>query len=67
MIKIFAVSAKLTSLKYTYFKIKVMASSFILMTSPTKFYHVNQIIMVIWQKFDSFGYSTREVTAASIL
>ena len=32
-------------LKYRYFEIKVMASLFLSMTSPTKFYHVIQIIM----------------------
>ena len=35
-------------LKQKYFEIKVMTLWFLSMTSPTKFYHMNQIILWMW-------------------
>ena len=43
--------AKLTMtglLKKMYFEKKIMTPQFLFMTSPTKFYHVTQIIMQMW-------------------
>ena len=49
MVTIFMMSATLGLLKIKiFFKIMIMTSQFMSMTSPTRFYHVAQIILPMW-------------------
>ena len=68
MVAILMMPAKLATqifLKQRYFEIKVKTSKCLSMTSPTKFYHVNQIILEmrsLGPKFGKSSISMRNVT-----
>ena len=51
MVKILVMSAKMATpgtLKIYFFEIKVITSNILSITSPTKFYHMTQIVLWMW-------------------